>query len=187
MAFGLQKAIVEENSLPPFTVFKDGTFGYRIRYRIVSKDKNRFSPYSSIYSVKPNYVFERSAGKAIDDLAVVRQGPYVNVVWDAVSIKDKVTTNLIKKATQYDVWLNWSKGESNAVWVLADRADGTLQGAVIPSSYSLETGTVINEEPNVLSVEVFLRATAQSRNNTALLVYRRLNMNISTPFGPPSN
>jgi hypothetical protein len=187
MAFGLQKAFVEESSLPPFTVFKDGTFGYQIRYRIISKDKNKFSPYSSIYAVKPNYVFERPAGKAIDDLVVFRQGPYVNIIWDAILIKDKITKNLIKKATQYDVWLSWSRGENNASWVLADRADGTLQGAIIPSSYSLETGTVVNQEPNTLSVEIFLRATQQSRNNTALLVYKRLNMNIATPIGPPSN
>ncbi len=187
MAFGLQKAIVNESDLPPFTVFQDGSFGYRVRYRIVSTDRNRFSPYSSIYRVRPNYVFERPAGKAVNDLAVIRQGPYINVIWDSILIKDKVTNNLIKRATQYDVWLNWSKGETSAVWVPADRVDGILQGAIIPASYSLDDGTVVEEEPNILAVEVYLRATVQSRNNNALIVYNRSNIDISPPESPPSN
>ena len=187
MAFGLQKAIIAEPNLPPFTVFEDNTFGYRIRYRIVSSDRNRFSPYSSIYTVRPNYKFERPAGKDIDEIAAIRIGPYVNIVWDAITIRDRVSNQLIKRADQYDVWLNWSKGETNAEWILADRTDGTLQGAVVPSSYTLTTGTVINEQPTELGVEVYLRTTAPTRATAALLVYNRLGIDISVPIGPPPN
>ena len=189
MTQGLQKAVVNENELPPLTVFKDGTFGYRLRYRIVSADSNRFSHYSPIFTVKPSYVFERQFGKAIDDFVVIRQGPYVNIVWDAVLVKDKVTKELIKKQNQYDVWLRWSKGESNAVYILADTVDGLLQGAIIPNSYQVSTsGTLstIQEEPNRLSVEIYIRATKPSRSNTALLVYSGSNINIEPPEQPPN-
>ena len=187
MVFGAQKAIVPEVDLPPFTVFEDNTFGYRLRYRIVSSDRNRFSPYSSIYTVRPNYVFERPASKPIDEIAAIRIGPYVNIVWDAVSIRDRVTGQLIKRANQYDVWLNWSKGETNAEWVLADRAEGNLQGAVVPSSYTLVDGTVVSDQPTRLGVEVYIRTTAPTRASAALLVYNKLNIDISVPIGPPPN
>lgn len=185
MVRGPQKAIVAEQDLPPFTVFEDNTFGYRLRYRIVSRDRNRFSAYSPIFTVRPNYKFVRPAGKPIDEIAAIRIGPYVNVVWDAIFVRDRITDELIKRASQYDVWLNWSKGESNAEWVLADRAEGTLLGAVVPSTYTLTNGTVVEEEPTTLGVEVYLRTTSPTRATAALLVYNRLGIDISVPIGPP--
>jgi hypothetical protein len=184
---GAKQAIVQEQDLPPFTVFKDGSFGYVVRYRLVSEDGNRFSHYSPIETVKPNYVFERPANKAIDDFVIVRQGPYINVVWDAVSIKDRISKSLIRKSNQYDLWISWTKGESNGVFIPADRVDGNLQGFIIPLSYLLATGSEVAEEPTRLSVEVYLRATEQSRSNTALLVYKLDNADITVPASPPPN
>jgi len=181
-----QKAIINESELPPFTVFKDGTFGYRLRYRIVSSDRNSFSQYSNIYTVRPNYLFERVAGKPIDEISVIRIGPYINVIWDSVLIKDRVSKNLIKRATQYDLWLNWNRGENNAEWVLADQVDGIFQGAVIPSSYRLTNGTVVEQQPTTLGVQVFLRSTVPSRNSTALLAYSKSGIDISVPLGDPN-
>lgn len=189
MAQGLQKAIVNEETLPPLTVFKDNTFGYRLRYRIVSVDSNRFSHYSPIYTIRPSYLFERPSGKAIDDFAITRIGPYVNVVWDAVSVIEKPTKNLIKISNQYDVWLRWSKGESNAVYLPADRVDGVLFGVPVPSFYQTSTSGVVstvNEEPTRLSVEIYIRATRQSRSNTPLLVYSATDVDIEPPEQPPN-
>lgn len=184
---GAKKAIVQEQDLPPFTVFKDGSFGYVVRYRLVSEDGNRFSHYSPIETVRPNYLFERPANKTIGDFVILRQGPYINVVWDAISIKDRISKSLIRKSNQYDLWLRWTKGENNGVFIPADRVDGNLQGFIIPSSYLLDTGSVVTEEPTRLSVEVYLRATEQSRSNTALLVYKLDNQDITVPVGPPPN
>jgi len=189
MAQGPQKAIVNENTLPPLTVFKDGTFGYRLRYRIVSADSNRFSHYSPIYTVRPSYRFERPFGRAIDDFVTIRQGPYVNIIWNAVSVIEKATKHLIKSESRYDLWLWWSKGESNAVYIPADRVDGVLFGVAIPNFYqtsNLGTISTINEEPTRLSVEIYIRSTRQSRSNTPLLVYSATNINIEPPESPPS-
>jgi hypothetical protein len=183
-------ARLPEIQLPPLTIFKDGTFGYKIRYRIVSEDSNRFSHYSPVHTVVADYSFERPASKAVGDFVILRQGPYVNVVWDAVTVKNNRFNSFVKKENKYDVWLRWSGGENNAVYVLADRVDSTLQGFVIPSSYQLQ-GSVslidVNEEPTRLSVEIYIRSTTPSRNNSAFLVYRIDNFDIEPPLPPPSN
>lgn len=181
-------AFVPEGQLPPLTVFKDGTFGYQVRYRIVSEDANRFSHYSPVQRVRADYSFQRPSGKGLEDFVIVRQGPYVNIVWEAISISNNKFSSFIKKSNEYDLWLSWSKGENNNVYIPADRVDGTLQGFIIPSSYKISSsGTLItvNQEPTRLSVEIYIRATTQSRSNTALLVYKLDNANIEPPEAPP--
>lgn len=182
-------AFVPESNLPSFTVFEDGSFGYRVRYRILSEDSNRFSHYSPVQKVVANYSFERPSEKSLGDFVIIRQGPYVNVVWDAVSVNNDDSNTFIKKANEYDLWISWSQGEQNNVYIPADRVDGTLQGFIIPPSYqTISSGTIINnnDEPTRLSVEIYVRATIQSRNNTALLVYSLENANIEPPAQPPN-
>lgn len=190
VAFSPKTARLPETQLPPLTIFKDGTFGYRIRYRIVSEDSNKFSHYSPVHTVVADYSFERPNSKAIDDFVIIRQGPYVNVVWDSVTVKNNIFNSFVKKENKYDVWLRWSKGESNAVYVLADRIDSTLQGFIIPSFYQLQ-GSVslidVNEEPTRLSVEIYIRSTAPSRSSSAFLVYKTDNFDIEPPLSPPPN
>lgn len=188
---GPKKASLAESKLPSLTVFDDGTVGYNVRYRIVSEDINRFSPYSPVYKVRPNYIFERPNGKSISDASVVRIGPYVNIVWDPISVKDRITQSLIKQESQYDVWISWTKGESEKIWILTDRRiDGNIQGAIVPSSYDLDDGnggtTTVQEEPDTLSVEVYVRAITPSRNNTPLLVYELTDQDISVPVPDPN-
>lgn len=190
VSFAPKTAFVPEEDLPPLTVFSDGTFGYRVRYRIVSEDSNRFSHYSPVQRVRADYLFSRPTGKELEDFVIIRQGPYINVVWDAISVSNNSFNSFIKKANRYDLWISWSKGESNNVYIPADRVDGTLQGFIIPSSYqTISSGTLVttNEEPTRLSVEIYIRATTQSRDNQALLVYKLDNENIEPPESPPAN
>lgn len=174
MASGPKKAILPELSLPPVTVFDDGTFGYLLRYRIVSEDINRFSPYSSIFKVRPNYIFERPIGKNLDSIAVNSGGLYVDARWDPIVIKDRVSGTTVRNALEYDVFVQWGKGETNPspVWLFAERQQSTAIGLVHPTQYELTDGTILTDKPNRLSVEVYLRSTNPSRNNTSLLVYK---------------
>jgi hypothetical protein len=183
----LKKAIFLEKELPPLTVYSSELFGYPVRYRIISEDGNRASHFSPIFNIVANYFFERPFGRLVSDIAIIRQGPIINVFWESVSVKDKATGSEIKKASSYDLWIRWSKGESNAEWLPAERVEGAQQGFYIPPSYVLEDGTTIQEEPNRLSVEIYIRATKQSRNNAPLLVYEALNVDITPPVPPPSN
>lgn len=171
---GPQKAILRENLLPPFTIFPDGSAGYEVKYRIVSEDRNRFSAYSPIFKVIPNYEYQRPPGTVIGDVEVATGGPFVNIFWDPITIVDKVSKVRIKDAGEYDVFLQWGKGETSPapVWVyngfVTDHADGFRY----PNQYELTDGTVLTNKPNRLSVEVYLRSSSPSRDNSSILVYK---------------
>lgn len=183
---GPRKAVITENNLPDITVFQDGVAGYVVRYRIISEDENRFSHYSPLYRVIPNYLYERPAGKSASNFVILRRGPYVDVQWDPVSVRDRVSNNFIKTQNKYDVWVRWTKGEENGIWIESEREEGPRRGFIIPSSYELDDGTVVSEEPTELSVEIYVRATNRSRSNTDLLVYALNDEDVSVPF-PGSN
>lgn len=169
---GPLKASLPESELPYITVFEDNTFGYLVRYRIVSEDGNRASHYSPFYRVRPNYIFERPPGKTLNSVEVVTVGPYVDVAWDPITIKDKVSGSVIRKALEYDVFLQWSKGETNAVWIYEERVEGTGLTFIHPTQYELEDGTTVVSKPNRLSVEIYLRSINPSRQHSALLIYK---------------
>jgi hypothetical protein len=48
MPRGQQKIIVPREDLPPVSKLSDGSYGYVMRYRIVSEDQNRFSHWAPI-------------------------------------------------------------------------------------------------------------------------------------------
>jgi hypothetical protein len=181
----LKKTIVPESDLPPVTVFEEG-FGYLVRYRVVSEDGNRTSHYSPNIRVLANYLFERPQGRSIVDFGIVRAGPIITIAWDPIFVRNKFSNSVIKKEKLYDLWIRWSKGESSATWILADPLEGSQQGFFIPSSYTLTDGSAISEEPNTLSVKIFVRSTNPSLNNSDLLVYEKIDENIAPPTPPPS-
>jgi len=185
---GPQKAALRESELPPITVFEDGTFGYIVKYRFVSEDGNRFSSYSPNYYVRPNHIFERPSGIPQTTIEIVRQGPYVNVFWEGVFVKDRISEAQIKTESRYDLYVSWCKNEhtGNHVWLPAERFDGTIQGFVIPPSYELEDGTIVEEEPTHFSVEVYIRSTNRSRNHSGLLVYKRDDVKITSETPAPA-
>lgn len=49
---GIKKAIVPFATLPPVSIFKDGTIGHYVRYRITSEDRNKTSHWSPVYMVR---------------------------------------------------------------------------------------------------------------------------------------
>lgn len=51
MPSGDQKAVVKKDTLPPVTLLSDGTYGYVVRYRIISEDQNRYSQWSPIREI----------------------------------------------------------------------------------------------------------------------------------------
>jgi hypothetical protein len=190
---GPQKGFFPEADLPALSLFKDYSFGYEVRYRVVSEDSNTFSHYSPFHTVKPNYIFERPEGRALDEISVARptRSPYVNIAWPSISILDRVSRSLIKVADQYDVWLRWDVDEANANWVKAERVNGNQVGLVLPKSYDLviSGGAFVNvaSTPTRLSVEIYIRANPQSRGGSSLLVYKLDNEDISDPSQPPPN
>ena len=51
MARGQEKVIVTKEDLPPVSRLSDDSYGYIVRYRIVSEDQNRFSHWSPIREI----------------------------------------------------------------------------------------------------------------------------------------
>jgi hypothetical protein len=167
---GPQKVKILESDLPSVTLFSDLSYGYTARYRVISEDQNRYSHYSPTYRVKPNYVFERLNNKTLADVLVISQGPYVNIVWEPILIKDKVSGTLIRRAIEYDLWLRWDKADGGT-WEFQERVQGTAQGFVIPETYTLANGTVVDQKPNHVSVEIYLRSTNPQRTQPSVLAH----------------
>jgi hypothetical protein len=192
---GPQRAIVLESDLPTLSLLGLGRYGYRVRYRVVSEDANRFSHYSPIYDVPVSYIFIRPEARGPEEVAIIRQGPYINAVWPPVTANESTTLAFVKNINQYDLWIKWDRGEGNGIFNPAERVDGNQQGFVVPKSYTLlssdpETGapirTVVNQEPTRVSIEIFVRANPQSRSSNLLRVYKIDDVNIAPPTPPPS-
>lgn len=177
---GKLKAKILEKDLPPVTYFSDGTYGYNVRYRIASEDRNRLSHYSPIQRVVTNYELQKPPGVAQTDLEILTAGPYVNLVWDPITVLDRISGATIKQALEYDVFLQWGKGETNPapVWFYAERVEGTQIGFRYPTQYKLSSGTTIVAKPNRLSAEIYLKSTNPSRENVNLLLYRLFDVTV---------
>lgn len=75
MPSGDQKAIVKKDTLPPVSLLSDGTYGYVVRYRIISEDQNRYSQWSPIREI---------TGIAIDlvDGSIIVNNSVIQIAWD---------------------------------------------------------------------------------------------------------
>lgn len=170
------QAKVLESDLPNIRQFSDGTIGYDVRYRIVSEDGNRFSPYSPIYRVIPNYEFVIPQNKTSSDIELVTGGPYVQIAWEPIIIKDRVTGSVIRNAVEYDIFLKWGQGEVAPdpvpIWSFQERVEGTTQAFIYPDQYELDDGSIVVSKPNRLSIEIYMRSINPSRDNDRLLVYK---------------
>lgn len=154
-----KKIKIDNSDLPPIDVASQG---YTVRYRIISEDKNRTSHWSQIYTVKPEYTFVPGL------ITHNKAGDIITVAWNSVEIK-KGTTK-IKEASEYDIWLKWDR-DDNGDWEYRSRINTTSISLLIPSTYK-KNGIVQSNQPNHLSIEVFLPGTPISRSSSFLRVYQ---------------
>jgi hypothetical protein len=185
---GPRKALVELESLPNITYFDDNSYGYRVRYRIASEDRSRFSHYSPIYKVQAPYIFFRSDGRSLDDLRFRFVTDIADVIWDNVFARDSDVGNIVYRVQEYDVFLRWSgivtiPGDPpsdvlvDGVWFFQESVVGKSVAFYVPESFSpADGGAEISQRPNRLSVEVYVKSTNPSRNNSRLLVYKKDNV-----------
>lgn len=74
MARGQQKIVIPKEDLPAVKRLSSGSYGYVIRYRIVSEDQNRFSHWSPIRELEIDSPIPVSG-----DLAII--GNQASLVW----------------------------------------------------------------------------------------------------------
>lgn len=150
-----KKIIVPRESLPLINIY---TQRYDVRFRITSEDKNRFSAWSNIYQVDPEFFYESGTLQSRGVLRLEKIGSsYVGITWDAVSIYKKVngSLNVLGELPQYDLWIRWAEnGNTNpSAWLHRERVSTTSVNINIPTSYIDATG-VSRSAPKELYVEI---------------------------------
>jgi hypothetical protein len=154
-----KKLLISRNNLPDINAF---TGTYDVRFRITTEDRNRFSYWSPIFRVDPQ--FDYISGQ----IDISKSSNHVNIIWDAVSIERN--GSFVSQAQKYDIWIRWSKNNANGDWIYKERIEGTSVSVVIPSTYTID-GIDQETAPNRITVEIFLRGRPITRESTVLRVY----------------
>jgi hypothetical protein len=155
---GIKKAILLNNELP---AINPETNGYEVRYRIVSEDKNRTSHWSPSFVVDSGFTYESGL------ISFNKNGSIATFSWDNVTINKN--SKYIRQAHEYDIWVRWDKNDGGD-WIYKQRIDGTSISFPIPSTYTIN-GTEQPDQPNKVSLEVYLKGSKITRDFNTLLVY----------------
>jgi hypothetical protein len=156
-----KKLIIPRESLP---IISSTTGGYQIRFRITTEDRNRFSAWSQIFNVISNLLYDFNPS----NIDIFRSGNRFTIVWEPVTVR--TTENVLSTLQEYDLWVQWSKGEINAEWIYLERVMANTKTIFLPSEYYLVdsvTGarTLIEEEPDRLYVEIYVPANPPIRED----------------------
>jgi hypothetical protein len=127
VASGPRKASVLRQNLPPVIQFDESSYGYLVRYRIVSEDKNRFSSWSPVEKV---VAFDPSnlPGTVSGNISV--QGSSINIVWDDAIDRPK-----------YDVFISFDGGE-----FIYHGTSPTHNYSIINTNSALQVSAIIQVE-----------------------------------------
>jgi len=142
-----KKFIIPRESLPEINVF---TEEYQVRFRITTEDRNRFSHWSPIFSVDPEFDFVTSG-----NVFVEKHTGYSSIIWNPVVIeKDSVVVGELKN---YDIWVRWGTAATQGSWQYKERLAATSLNVLKPTS----PGGI-----NTLSVEIYRSGTPTLRKAT---------------------
>jgi hypothetical protein len=96
---GQQKALIRPSTArslgvtpPAFYIFDDNSFGYFVRYRIISEDGNRYSAWSNIYRVEADAVPQVEG-------EILVSGNVIQAIWEDTESRP-----------QYDVFVSFDDG-----------------------------------------------------------------------------
>ena len=163
---GLQKSTILLETLPPLKVIDSDTVGYYVRYRVVSEDRNKTSPWSPIYLLTPPYEFRRPTGIPLNGIKYFETNTgggnkVVTLAWDTIDVYNNNV--FIRKAIAYDIWIKWGSGP----WSFDGRVANPSITIAVPSP-----------NPGTLSMEIYARSIDVSRDadHQQLLLYKRDNM-----------
>lgn len=179
MSRGQEKVRVAKQDLPDLTIFDDGSLGYILRYRVLSEDQNRYSSWSAIHTLRPDYSILRPDGNGLSDFIVELQfggsSQYFNIVWDQVFLTEGGAVP-IESISEYDVWIKWGEA-GNGVWRYKERFSSNAFSIIVPSQYyatqeDLDNDTPTLSSPTQLSVEVYAKGSPITRNFSTLLAYK---------------
>ena len=132
----MARLIIPKESLPDLDVFTDS---FKIRFRIISDNRNISSYWSPIYSINPELTYIPDGSVAIE-----KHNSYSTVVWNPVRIEKD--GNQIKELEYYDLWVRWGTDSSIGEWQYKERVSSTSINLIKPTTPS---------GLNYLSVEIY--------------------------------
>jgi deoxyribodipyrimidine photolyase-like uncharacterized protein len=159
MAEQIKKIRIKNNNLPSILVDKEG---YTTRYRVVSEDKNRYSHWSSVSIVQPEYTLISG------NITFSKNNSIANFAWDSVEVQ--IENYHISQEREYDIWVRWDRGDGGD-WIYKQRVETTNASFPIPTTYTIN-GLVQVSSPNRVSIEIYLKGIPITRNSNFLLVYQ---------------
>jgi hypothetical protein len=119
-----KKVIVPKTQLPDINFI---TKGYQVRFRLTTEDRNRFSYWSPIFNVQPNFTFLTTG-----DILIEKHTEYSTIVWSPVMIqKDGNTVGEVK---DFDIWVRWGDGSTDGNWTYEERLSSTSLNVLKPTS-----------------------------------------------------
>lgn len=130
----------------------------KLRFRLISEDRNSISPWTSIFSVDPKFIYVKGTGETLGKILVQKSGSVINISWDSVSVNKYVDGSLsfLQELSEYDVWIKWAEngGTNPSDWIYKERIASTSLNINIPSSYIDSIGTV-RPNPKYIYVEIY--------------------------------
>lgn len=126
-----KKVIIPKESLPSFIT---GKSNYFIRLRLRTVDLGRFSAWSPIFTVNPDYIYT-----ATGSVSLSKATGTVTAVWPALTVK-KGSSGTAENVQEYDVWVRWHTTTYGAVdsgtWVYFGKVSSTFVSVSIPAGMS---------------------------------------------------
>jgi len=154
-----KKLLLPRADLPDLNAF---TGDFDVRFRITTEDRNRFSYWSPIFSVSPDFTYISG------EIDISKSSNHINIIWDPVRVEKD--GNFVLQAQKYDIWVRWSKNNDEGDWIYKERIEGTSVSVIIPTTYTID-GVDQETAPNRVTVEIFLRGRPITRDSTLLRVY----------------
>jgi len=153
---------------PPGAIaYRQEALAYFARYRIKSNQGE--STWSPVKKIHANYWFDypegvtRANGIRTTSLTAT-VGKAVSIAWDPISLM--IQDREIRKASEYDIWLQWYRNNDAAgtsgKWIYESRIASNSVVFNVPPQYTKVSDSsgeevLVNQAPNRLNVEVRLR------------------------------
>ena len=138
----IKKVKIPNASLP---AINGETGTYLLRYRMISADKNRYSQWSPVYSIAPDYTYVSG------ELSNATLGSSIVISWDPVS-------NGYGNVQGYDVWINWD----DTAWEYKQTSRTNSTTIMVPPGtvgYSLRIYAEINPPKELAAHKLYEQLT----------------------------
>jgi hypothetical protein len=119
-----KKLIIPRSQLPDINIL---TKGYQLRYRVTTEDRNRFSAWTPIFLVQPEFTFEPTG-----EIIIEKHTGYSKIVWNPVIVKKDGES--VGDVGLYDIWVRWGTSSSNGTWEYKERTSSTSIDVLKPTS-----------------------------------------------------